>query len=264
MKTVWVTSFSAKLYEASGRELVESYVRTGSCGIMVVAPEGLNGIDLPESEGNVSRLPDLSTDIWLTDWLRRYAKHIPVDLGGKWSGPCKCKHPGNPHARHKLPCPGYWFCRHASRWYRKIVALKRVLDTAPCQRRLVWVDADVVFDKRVDESVVDSWFGEHDLFYLKGPKREEWETGVVGYQGLKGLDFIETIWNRYLVGLFLKDSRWDDCYQSRMALKTRPDVRAVDLATGSSGHSDVVPHSPLGRYLSHFKGRHGRVLGIMK
>lgn len=270
---IWVTSFTQPIYTASGRNLIKTFVQNKIEGQLYAHSEGAIKPRPPgmgEYASNVHWKDGLQTDPQLTSWLEANADIIPTDLGGKWKGPCKCPNGKNPHAKtHKLPCPGYWFCRHASRWYRKMVALRRTLDDIKPSHypdlRLLWVDADVIFrSNKLTEERVDCWFQGHDLFYLKGPKRAEWETGVFGIKGVAGVDYLRKLFLRFSTGKFREDIRWDDCYQSRMTLKSIPTLKAIDLATDASGYSEVVPHSPLGEYMAHLKGVHSRILKIFK
>lgn len=266
--TYWVTSFNRQIWEASGRAMVESFELSGSCGTLIVQAESVAAPRLvPASVDWHNRL---MTDARLTRFLTANAHVIPSDLGGRWVGPCRCPNGKNPNARtHRMPCPGAWFCRHAYRWYRKPVSLLRAVEaiTRPFTENdaLVWVDADTVFARGVSADTVLSWFAGRDVFYLKGPKRKFWEAGVLGFRGQNGLKLLEATLNRYQSGIFLRDSRWDDSFQFQVAfteLSEKGILTGHDLATDASGHADVVPHSPIGQFITHHKGRHGRILKI--
>jgi hypothetical protein len=89
------------------------------------------------------------------------------------------------------------------------------------------------------------------------------ETGIVGYWlSNSGRKVLDALIARYTSGIFRKDPRWDDSYQTQMAV-IGTKVPAVDLAYKVGDFSQVIPFSPVGEYIEHFKGRHGRGLGIM-
>lgn len=262
MPITWVTSFTEPIYRSIGQRLLASFLAYRVPGVLRVYPEGM----LPTQSAIPGRLgwsEDLAAHPLLAEFLVSNAPYIPADLGGSWAGPCLCPRPSDPHdRRHKPGCPGAWFNRHASRWYRKVLALKLAADSSPLAP-IVWIDSDVVFHKAPTVEAMESWFGGQSLFYLKGPRRER-ETGVAGYRGEAGARFIEAMHGRYSSGAYLTDGRWDDAYQHRMTHKTLPDVSGADLARGMSGHSDVVPHSPLAEFMAHFKGHNSRVTGLFK
>lgn len=262
MSTVFVTSFPARLAGVSGKPLIDSYLKTGSLLPFWVYPEAMTGQPMGLGTSRITVKPDLIFDPMLKNWLSAEADVIPKALGGNWEGPCTCPNK-NPHStKHVMPCVGHWFCKHASRWFRKVVAWSRAVEATPPSMRIVWIDADTRFSKLVTNKVVDEWFQGSDLFYLKGPQRSEWEAGVIGFSGAKGREVVTRTRDLYLSQEYRKLCRWDDSYVVRRAAASIEGLKSVDLATRTIGHSDVVPHSKLGRYLAHMKGRHSRVLKI--
>lgn len=216
-------------------------------------------------------LHNLDADPKLSSWLEENRATIPKHLGGDGGG-CVC--PGGPHdvhyTKHKMPCIGHWFCRNASRWYRKITSLERALEivrenpeTSPADWIIVWVDSDCRFRKQVKSSTVEGWLLQTAFFYHKS-RRAVMETGVVGYHlGRGGLDLIDKIVHLYRSKEYLDLARWDDCFVTQRALALLPKVRRVDLASRVGAYSAVIPYSPVGKYIEHLKGRHGRGLNIM-
>jgi hypothetical protein len=130
--------------------------------------------------------------------------------------------------------------------------------------RFIWLDSDVAFTAKVTEELVTSWFKSSSVFFLKGPKRKVWETGILGMDGQAGKSFIVKTFEYYMSGGFREQPRWDDGFIFQKVAERDKALNKLDLATDASGHSDVAPHSPLGPYLKHNKGTHGRGLGIMK
>ena len=258
MSTLWATTFSADLWETSGRFLVESFIATQTPGTLVAYVEGMN---LPVQHPNivVHRVDD---DPVLQKFLVDNRDIIPASLGGLVAEP-ECRCPGGPldvHSnKHRLPCVGYWFCKNASRWMRKPLAAKMAIDTYGDKfRTMMWVDSDATFLKMVPAAVVESWFqGKYGCIYLKH-KRTAIETGVFGYHlGLGGARIAAAVLDRYTSGAFRQDKRWDDCVQMEQGINSVR-VKALDVATGTGPNNTVIQFSPLALYLGHAKGSHRR------
>ena len=265
MSVAWITSFSEDLYQATGRSLVESYERSQSCGKMFIAGERLSDFRNNSPE-KVIMLPDPGDSADLQGFIANNKDIIHKEFGGDWTGPCSCPKPDDPKdKRHKAGCPGSWFCKHAIRWFRKFLALRSFIQASYLgYTYVIWVDSDVLFKKQVSETDVNNWFNRHDVFFLKGPKRKVWETGVIGFSAERGLTLVQDSYDSLQDGSFRKLPRWDDGYVFQVTAEAMPKLKAIDLATNASGHADVVPHSPIHPFLTHNKGTHGRGLGIMK
>ena len=265
MTTAWVTSFSNDLYLATGKSLLESYAASGSCGKLYVYPESVPTMPIPEGSpveimSDPGKYPELAT------FVEANKKIIHKDFGGAWTGPCKCPNPNDSKdKRHVAGCPNSWFCKHAIRWFRKVLSLHNFVTSCPDEfSRFIWLDSDVLFKKEITEELVTSWFNGSSVFFLKGPKRKVWETGILGMHDAPGKSFIVKTFEYYMSGGFREQPRWDDGFIFQKVAERDKALNKLDLATDASGHSDVAPHSPLGAYLTHNKGTHGRGLGIMK
>lgn len=263
-KVLWVTSFAADMYEASGKQLLTSFYKSVSVGELFVATENLTSLTT-KIANNRTHVWDLNTDLFLSDFLAKHSDIIPEALGGSLKEPsCKCEGgPYEPHSKtHKMPCVGHWFNKNFSRWFRKVAALKAAAERKDVDI-MIWIDSDCRFKAKVTEPVVRGWFkNRFACFYLKN-KRPVIETGIVGYwMKNQGHKLLSALIERYTSGLFLKDPRWDDSYQTQRALAISR-VTSVDLATNVGDHAAVVPFSPLAQYIEHDKGLHGRKLGIM-
>lgn len=264
---VWVTTFAGDMYRASGSALIDSFVRSKTCGRLVCGVEGVDAFSVVKGKPGTVQAFNLDGNDFLKEFLLANEDIIPTHLGGKHRFP-ECTCPGGPYSphdkKHKMPCPGHWFNKNFSRWFRKIATMKQVVEDDPKVDALVWVDSDCTFTKQVSEKILfNAWFKlAYSCFYLKH-KRPVMEAGVVGYWlPNSGRKLLDAVIGRYASGNFRKDPRWDDSYQIQMALADTK-VPAVDLAYGVGEHSAVVPFSPIGPYITHDKGRHGRKLGIM-
>lgn len=258
MKILWATTFSKDMWETSAKNLIESFVATQTSHKLVAYTEGMDLPPTPNAEGR-----RLEGDPFLKSFLEKNKTVIPEELGGVARPPfCRCDRgkPLDVHSkRHRLPCVGYWFCKNAYRWLRKVRAANLAAVSNPGFDILMWVDADASFLKTVPPEAVASWFAPNrGCVYLKN-KRTAIETGVVGYH-LKhgGRQILARTADRYASGKFRKDQRWDDCVQLEKGIAASAGIVTADLATAVGERNTVIQHSPLGEYLGHDKGLHRR------
>ncbi len=263
MKNLFVTSFDAEMFAATGAVLVISFLDFAGDGALLICHEGFRS-------NTMFRHPRLlAYDLREADLLRRWLDEnrdiIPRHLGGL-AEICDCPHGGNPFGPHRDGCHWQWFNKNASRWFRKVVSLDHALGL-PGFDSVVWVDSDCLFQTHLPEKAVDRWFQGKCVFYLKSPDRPVMESGVIGVRTTAaGREFIRATVERYRSGAFRKDLRWDDAYQFQMALETHPEIESIDLATCATGfkpYGHVLANSPVGEYIAHRKGIHGSKLGLM-
>ena len=216
-------------------------------------------------EGRCDHWPsyNLDEDAFLQDWLQANADVIPEHLGGGTTQ-CDCKESHKRHCKfHKRGCYWHWMNRNASRWFRKVASLRYAafLD----YRYIMWIDCDAEFVKTVPYDFFVQGFDGHSLFYCRG-HREAPEVGVFGVDlETGGREFVNALCDRYASRDYLKYHRWDDGFQIG-SLVDEGVVTANDLVhpTRFKGRTNfVIPHSAIGKYIKHDKGRHGRKLGIM-
>lgn len=262
MKVLWATTFSADMWDTSGKHLIDSYVATQTPHKLIAYTEGMDLPKTPNAEGK-----RLEGNSYLDNFLKAHKEVIPVALGGTAVEPeCKCKGgPFDVHSKkHKLPCVGYWFCKNSYRWLRKVISAKLAADAHPDYDIMMWVDSDASFLKTIEPKIVMGWFRNHrGCIFLKN-KRSAIETGVVGYH-LKngGRTVIDNMLKRYTSGAFRLDQRWDDCVQLERGISASKGIRCTDLATKVGERNTVIQHSPLAAYLGHDKGLHRRT-GVLK
>ncbi len=264
MKVLYVTSFIPPMYAMSARNLISSFQATSSGGSMLLCHEGFYEGPMPgHPTCQLPKFPagfhswDLGESAWLKEWLERFSGIIPVRLGGK-AARCRCPYPDNPQKPHKKRCPGWWWNKNASRWFRKIVCLRHAMENYSADA-LIWIDCDVSFvGRRLKTDTVREWFHEKDVFFLQNRRRHP-ETGIVGYNMRgKGRQMIELLVEWYDSGKFHQEHRWDDCWQLMTVLGHHPEISRIDLAYGVASRGQVIPTSPLRQYFTHTKGRHKR------
>lgn len=263
----WVTSWNQDLFNASGRNLIDSFFATETDGKLFIGAE-----DKITQEMTLEVIPpkektavcNLETSPYLKTWLEHHKDIIPERLGGK-AGKCSCPNPWErSEKKHVKGCHHTWFNRNASLWYRKIVTMKHA-----CQynldfkfKYLIWLDSDCIFKQKVTLDFINELANDFSVVYLRG-KRPVMEAGFVIYNFDKnGALFLFDLFSFYTYD-FRKLIRWDDSYVIQKLIE-KNNYKCRDIGGKLVGHSDVVPNSLIGNHIEHFKGTHGRKLGIMK
>lgn len=268
MNVLWVTSFAHDMWEASGRDMLQSFLSTNTLGSVFVGAENVDFRAFPAVTNNPKVLIHaIDKDPLLVKTLVDNKDVIPLHLGGRHSRPeCRCKGgPFPPHYKHhKMPCVGHWFNKNFFRWFRKLVTLDAAFKQHPTTDVVIWVDSDCRFIRSVTEAAVFGWFNGAGCFYFKN-KRPVMEAGIVGYnKHAGGRTLFDVFLARYTSKKFRNDQRWDDSYQLQLAIaEVSALVNSVDLAMSVGAHAAVVDDSVVGSYIVHSKGRHGRKMKIM-
>lgn len=278
MRTLFVTSFSYDLYEASGKRLLESFEQIHlpafpNDWIMVCYDNMPQGRQFLPSNSVAEPLDNNRTLSW---WLRNNADIVPDYLGGQ-ARRCGCPNTDKRHAKHKYGCHWQWMNRNASRFFRKVVSLdaanRSPFSNKPGPRSgfdfLVWLDADAYFKAPLPPKYLTKKLKKAAMFYFRG-HRPAVESGILGFSFKNRGDEIIDAWlDRYTTGLFRRDERWDDGFQlARVVESTR--LATVDLVhptkwkTGPNRTNNVIPTTDIAQYLIHEKGRHGEGLDVMK
>ena len=230
-------------------------------------------LDLFTSNDEFSKLYlyDMKTNLLLNHWLKDNSGIIPIALGGT-APPCKCVHkPGTSYFRdgHKDGCPYSGSNYRTCEWFRKIIALHYALDLYSETQTfdiIVFVDADVIFQKRLTPETVTSVFEDkYGVFYHLGPIRRKIghgvESGFIGFNKTNGgFKFIKRVIKVYSDGTFLLYPKWNDSYVFRMVLEASMDIPSIDVvkrAPEGSGGGQVINLGPFAEYIHHDKGKNG-------
>ncbi|HET8546795.1 MAG TPA: hypothetical protein VFL57_02265 [Bryobacteraceae bacterium] len=252
---LFVSSFNAALYHASGKALIESFLQSGSEGTLLLCHE--DGIGVAIRQCATLLTWNLDTSDLLASWIAANHDIIPLHLGGS-ATPCAC--PAIDAFRGHAPrCIWGWYNKNASRWFRKIVSLDYAR-TLPGYSMIVWLDSDCRFTRALTANTVAGWFGSTAVFYHKSRDRKVVESAVIGFRTTAaGQAFLDHTIERYRSGAFRSFARWDDGYQLQITIEEHPELPCTDLATHAVRGTHVLPTSPAGCYIEHDKGRHGRM-----
>ena len=261
MKLLYITTFNLKLYEQSGHDLIESFLKHITFGDMLVCYEDIQFIN-PNSDRIKSY--DMTNDKYMCDWLTVNAERIPEFYGGL---------AGDDHPiveQFNLKKGQYWANHRASRYFRKIVALNYALINYQNDYDAIFViDCDCLFKQGISEYKITSelfkdktsmiyFWSQHRRQIERGP-----ETGFTGYWKINnGFEFAKKICECFKTQDFLRFTYWDDGYViGRLIIEHEDDDNYVfyDLVGSSTNKTTRVmeiKNQPLFGFVHHFKNRH--------
>lgn len=266
-KILYVTSVTQKLYEISGKYMLQSFVNCQTDGDLLITYEDEQGVDFPNKLRNdvenlssktksKIHLYDLTYDAWLHEWVNNNKDVIPPEYGGT------C-------VAYDNKIKDEWgtnFNRQAARWFRKIVSLNYVINNIYDKHYrkyydvLVLLDCDVVFKKYLPSSLVLQTLGEYEVFYHLGINRRQRQTGIeAGFMGFRlPSRFLPIVFDCYQTGNYRKYERWDDGYIFRVLLDEHPNIASCDVVRPHIEQcgAHVIPHGPFADYVIHNKGIH--------
>jgi len=247
-RLLYVTSFNEKLYRATGKNMLQSFLATETEGDMLITHE--DGIDVEIERNQKFIFYNLDTDQFLQEWLKENVDIIPTEFGGAFVGEFKQK-----------------FRRRASQWFRKIAALRHAVTLDYDQ--IVFVDSDTVFKRQLTSNVINDLFKgkgiPRAIFYHFGKQRRRidtgWESGIIGFHMSNGgRKYLELVFDVFRNKKFLKYKRWDDSWVFRKIAEEHPEIPTIDIAKFSRG-THVVRDGALHGYITHNKGIHWKRYG---
>ena len=83
-KTLYVTSFNKKLFDVTGKAMIESFLSSKIEGDLLVTHEDDIAQEIPKAD-NISLLK-LEDYEFLNHWLRENKDIIPIEYGGEMEG----------------------------------------------------------------------------------------------------------------------------------------------------------------------------------
>lgn len=242
---LYVTTFNNHLYNATGRNMLHTFVEHYAQGDLLICHEGVE--DIPKYSRFIRY--DLNDDDYLQTWLQENKDIIPKRLGGE--------HDGN--YQHK-------FHERTSEWFRKIAALHHAVSLSGYDK-IVFLDCDVVIKQHISEEFMNSVFDGASMFYHYGPTRHRggsgFETGIMGFDLRKqGGVILQHVFDKYADKSYRGYMRWDDAWMMTVAVAENPDVQARDLVERVTPTGHVVEAGILAPYLTHNKGVHWKKHGV--
>lgn len=259
----YITSFSPDLFQATGKQLLDSHRRVSPQRHLRVCAESGHGQPMPD----LSRWPvtayNLDNDAFLKTWLEQNADIIPDYLGGR-ATECDCPERHERHGKHKKACHYSWMNRNAARFFRKVAAWNQILQSDWPYRYAVWLDSDCIFKHPFPVIRMRNMLRGAAIGYFRGT-REAPETGILLFdlEG-GGAQFIKRVCDYFMSGAFRQEKRWDDGYiVGRMIDKGGGVYRDLVNKRKQRGNN-VIPTTEIASFFTHEKGSHGTRLGVMK
>jgi hypothetical protein len=252
-KILYVTSFASDMYNASGKILINSFIKHNTEGNLLICYENFNFniLDHPANENQKLLSYPLHTSKYLNTWLRKNKDIIPVFLGGI--------------CRNSLILNNEWN-RKSSRWFRKIAALEYALTTYRDEYDyIVWLDSDCKILNNISSKFVIDIFIDNAVFYHLGSNRIKngmgVESSVIGFNKInEGYDFLNNVILFYSSGEFRKLRRWDDGWIFRTIIENRK-YKTIDIVT-KPYKNFVIEYGAFKGLITHDKGVH-RTLNIL-
>lgn len=264
-QTLFVTSFDDRMYEMSGKKLIETFTKLNPKYYLVVCYEKMKN-ELPK---HPQILPyKMEESKFMNDWLKTNENDIPVEYGGK------ATEENNPNLFKS------YFNKSASKWFRKIVAIDHAIKIyGTFFKYVVWLDADCYARSPLPESLMDNILKNHDFMFHLSPKRRQSKLGIessiLGFKNNTGYKFMNIVSNKFKEGTFKQYNRWDDGWVFREVVdeevkkneKRNPKdtIKFLDLVGNipvkMMKMSEVVPYGPFRDYFVHEKGKHNELRG---
>ena len=253
---VFVTSFHAKMYADTGKDLVASWLKHCPDGKLVAYTEGQTAAERV-ADPRVAVLP-LDGDPWLNGWLSDNDHNIPVELGGSSGRDMTV------------------WDRKSSLWARKTAALFRAYEAADEGDLVVWLDADVIFVADLPRGWFERVCRGKDVVYACSASRKRKtgiESGLVVYRKNKEVDAVvrrirkeydnmAARWSDlprhddgYVLLAVLRDMTTGDFFRNTHRLTSG--AVCFDMATSETG--TPLAACPFAPYLVHQKGFHAHL-----
>nr|WRJ69878.1 hypothetical protein TetV2_00433 [Oceanusvirus sp.] len=252
---LFATSFHEKMYNATGKDLLRSWLNHWSNGKMTVYAEGTDLDYVQEASDDRVNVVGIDDDPWLNAWLEENRDNIPVELGGACTGEMSM------------------WDRKSSLWARKTAAFQRAYADAEHGDLVVWLDADVIITDDVPEDLLASVSRKRDIVYACSASRKR-KTGIEsGVVILRKRPEVDAVMDRIREKYDRMAKRWkelprhDDGYVLLVVLRemTQGDffanshrlssgARCFDMS--SQNNSNPLTCCPLAPYMVHQKGLH--------
>jgi hypothetical protein len=239
-KILFVSSCTQKMYNFSGKKLIDSFIKYQKNNKLLMLTEGF---DLNINNDNIisKRIDDYK---FLNDWLCKFSYIIPKQLGG------------TKEIKYTI---GTYYNFKASFWFRKVASKHYALKHYEnAYDYIIWIDCDCIILNHMSNKFITSLFNDKGIIYFLGKQRAKIdggvETGFVGFSKKNnGYKLLKEYFNYYMDGSFVKLKRWDDGYVIKYLLLKNKDAKDLVIKPNVSNPMD---HYPINKYIKHNKGSH--------
>lgn len=259
MNVLFVTTFNDKIWEASTKNMLKTYLSTkNNSDFLLVYENFVAQPRVPIHPGVKFIWHDMTKNEFLNSWMKENADVIHPSFGGK-------------AVIEKKPQAFLPWNLRAAGWFRKIVCLDyTVTEYRDKYDAIVFIDSDCEFQSRISSDLILRAFGDKNFFYHWGRERKKKEVGVetsiVGFKtnpdGMMVLNFwIDKFRNKY----FRKYLRWDDggVFGYVVDELVEQEIHGNDLVEtyeeNGKSQTHVVERGMFKKYVVHNKGLHKRL-----
>ena len=270
MNVLYVTTFNEKLFNQSGKNLIESFSKFINNADMLVCYEDFSFI----SDNSRILSYNLENDPYINNWLIKYAYIIPKFYGGNAPDDSEIFKDNNPDYWGGTNGQS-WANFRASRYFRKIISLNYALiHFSKLYDYIFVIDSDCIFKGSLNDNLINKLFDdETSMIYFWSRFRKKInrgpETGFTGYcKRNNGFNFAKIICDCFFSGKFLNYQYWDDGYVIGQVINEYKNndnnnlkLKLKDLV-GHLGCKTTrvmdIQDQPLFPYIKHFKNKHDR------
>jgi hypothetical protein len=256
MNILYVTTFNKRLYNITGKNLIESFLNNNIDAKLLVCYENMDF----DHESNKILKYDITNDEYLKKWLENNKYNIPKYYDG-------LAEDNDPRFIEDKKKGQSWARFRASGYFRKIVALNYALNNYSDQNDIIFtIDSDCIFKKYIDKNIINKLFeNETSMIYYWGEYRRKRinrgpESGFIGYsKNNKGYEFAKIICECFISQDFLTYEYWDDGYViGKLILENENNFNLKDLVETRKEKTTRVMELPniLLDYIHHFKNIH--------
>jgi len=232
-----ITSFGPQGYQDYARDFLTSFIEYWGDERLIVYCEQIEP-DFPEDPRIEYR--NMANEKVFRDFIDRIAASDPMFSG-------VMRNPNKPDEKT------YNFRFDAGKFCRKVFAIYHCAQFRNTNEPLAWLDADVVFHRKLPVDYIRELLGGQAVAYLGRPNMYS-ECGFMAWD-VEHHDFdlfMRLYWNVYRSGAFRMLSEWHDCQVFDIVRETLG-VSSRNLAKGCDPNHPFV-YSCLGMYCDHKKG----------
>lgn len=253
MSILYITSFNSKLYNLTGKRLIETFNKFETEGELFCYTE-----DFSEDISSENIFTEsMTNDSFYKKWFESNLDLIPKEQGG--------------YATQKnKPLAFRPENIRTSQWTKKIATMNYALKNLTGNYEyFMWVDCDCFFTNKFKEEDLVKILNDKSFCYHLGKDRIKKgmgvETGLLGFKNDKVSRKIISKWiKKYSGPEFRKYDKWNDAHMFYYILEENPKlaIRGKDLVynyenTGRA-RSHVIIRGELGNFFDHEKGFHKR------
>lgn len=158
--------------------------------------------------------------------------------------------------------PGHAFRFNFLPFWNKVCALYQEVK-AHSNATLIWIDADVVSQKKITMEDLDRWVGNADVSTLvRGEPWNTWDTGFLAVRLPHAYPLVKDVYDLYTSGRIFDQNEWHDAYLFTVVFKDYRDRLMLKNLNMMKAAAHPFDTSILPPQLMHLKGPERKIKGI--